>query len=97
MVVMLSATAVWGCHGSCLCCGCYAVGHCGAIVAMRVVCVMVVMLLGIGVLVDMTSVCVVGCYIVNNYSMSVTSIVAYYMFDHSCSRLFFFIFKSALP
>lgn len=57
MVVMLSATAVWDCHGSCLCCGFYAVGHCGDIVAMGVVCVVVVMLSAIAVLVDMASVC----------------------------------------
>jgi hypothetical protein len=94
VVVMLSATAVWGCHGSCLCCGFYAVDHCGDIVAMGVVCVVVAMLSAIAVLVDMASVCVVGCYIVNNYSVRVTMIVVCvlvcYMFDHSCSRLFFY-------
>ena len=58
------------------------------------------MLTTIAVLVDMASVSVVGCYIVNNYSVRVTMIVVCvlvcYMFDHSCSRLFF-IFKSTLP
>jgi len=81
VIVMLSATAVWGCHGSCLCCGFYAVGHCGEIVAMGVACVVVVMLSAIAVLVDMASVCVVGCYIVNNYSVRVTMFKVIFYFQ----------------
>ena len=57
---------------------------------MGVACVVVAMLLAIAVLVDIASVCVVGCYIVNSYSVSVPRILVCYMFDHSTFNVIFY-------